>query len=79
MGLIQAGLSAVSSVLADQWKEYFYCEALPNNVLAVKGKKKTYRIYIKEVLYKGDMCLSITDKNNKNRRAVIKTYKAIHH
>lgn len=31
----------------------------------VKGKKKTYRIYIKEVLYKGDMCLSITDKNNK--------------
>ena len=31
----------------------------------VKGKKKTYRIYIKEVLYKGDMCLRITDKNNK--------------
>ena len=30
-----------------------------------KGKKKTYRIYIKEVLYKGDMCLNITDKNNK--------------
>ena len=40
MVLIQAGLSAVSSVLADQWKEYFYCEALPNNVLAVKGQKK---------------------------------------
>lgn len=31
----------------------------------VKGKKKTYRIYIKEVLYKGKMCLWIKDKNNK--------------
>ncbi len=31
----------------------------------VKGKKKTYRIYIKEVLYKGQMCLWIKDKNNK--------------
>ncbi len=31
----------------------------------VKGKKKTYRIYIKEVLYKGKMCLWIKDMNNK--------------
>ena len=31
----------------------------------VKGKKRTYRIYIKEVLYKGKMCLWIKDKNNK--------------
>ena len=31
----------------------------------VEGKKKTYRIYISEVLYKGDMCLKIKDKNNK--------------
>ncbi len=31
----------------------------------VKGKKKTYRIYIKEVLYKGSMCLRIKDMNNK--------------
>ncbi|MBR2213113.1 MAG: tetratricopeptide repeat protein [Eubacterium sp.] len=31
----------------------------------VKGKKKTYRIYIKEVLYKGKMCLWIKDQNNK--------------
>ena len=41
MGLIHAALGAASGVLADQWKEYFYCEALPANVLAVKGRKKT--------------------------------------
>ena len=40
MGLIRAALGAASGVLADQWKEYFYCEALPSNVMAVKGKKK---------------------------------------
>lgn len=40
MGLIKAGLGATGGVLADQWKEYFYCEAIPSDVLAVKGKKK---------------------------------------
>ena len=40
MGLIKAGLGAAGSVLADQWKEYFYCEAIPADVLAVKGRKK---------------------------------------
>ncbi len=40
MGLIKAALGAASGVLADQWKEYFYAEALPANVMAVKGKKK---------------------------------------
>ena len=40
MGLIHAALGAATGVLSDQWKEYFYCEALPNNVLASKGKKK---------------------------------------
>ena len=40
MGLIKAALGSVSGVLSDQWKEYFYCEALPQNVMAVKGKKK---------------------------------------
>ena len=41
MGLIHAALGAGAGVLADQWKEYFYCEALPNTVLAVKGKKRS--------------------------------------
>ena len=41
MGLISAALGAASGVLADQWKEYFYCEALPADVICVKGQKKT--------------------------------------
>ena len=34
MGLIKAALGSAGGVLADQWKEYFYCEALPENVMA---------------------------------------------
>ena len=40
MGLIKAITGAAGGVLADQWKEYFYCEALPANILAVKGMKR---------------------------------------
>ncbi|MCD7755985.1 MAG: SPFH domain-containing protein [Firmicutes bacterium] len=40
MGLIKAALGAASSVLADQWREYFYCESMPENVLATKGTKR---------------------------------------
>lgn len=39
MGLIKAGIGAVGGTLADQWKEFFYCESLPNNVLMRKGEK----------------------------------------
>lgn len=41
MGLIKAITGAAGGVLADQWREYFYCDALPENVLAVKGTKRT--------------------------------------
>ena len=35
MGLIKAALSSAGGVLADQWKEYFYCDALQAGVLPV--------------------------------------------
>lgn len=41
MGLIKAAMGSAGGVLADQWKEYFYCEAMSPEVLAVKGIKKT--------------------------------------
>lgn len=40
MGLIKAGSEATRTTLADQWKEYFYCDSLEANVLVVKGKKR---------------------------------------
>ena len=39
MGLIKAALGSVRSILADQWKEYFYCDSMADNVLVAKGKK----------------------------------------
>ena len=41
MGLISAALSSAAGVMADQWKEYFYCDALPENVLAVKANRRS--------------------------------------
>lgn len=41
MGLIQAAVMATASTFGDTWKEFFYCDALPADVLVVKGKKKT--------------------------------------
>ena len=40
MGLIKAGLGALGGVMADQWKEFFYCEALDMDTLVVKGQKR---------------------------------------
>ena len=41
MGLIKAGIGATGGTLADQWKEYFYCESMSKDVLATKGQKRT--------------------------------------
>jgi hypothetical protein len=40
MGLIKAGIGALGGTLADQWKEFFYCDALPNDVLMRRGQKQ---------------------------------------
>ena len=41
MGLIKAGFDAATGVLADEWREYFYCDSIDTEVLAVKGAKRT--------------------------------------
>ena len=40
MVLIKAGIGALGGTLADQWKEFFYCEAMPKEVLVTKGQKR---------------------------------------
>ncbi len=40
MGLIKAAADAIGGILADQWKEYFYCDSLSEDVLVVKGQKR---------------------------------------
>ncbi len=40
MGLIKAAMGAVGGALADQWREFFYCDALDQDVLVVKGEKR---------------------------------------
>ena len=43
MGLIHAAVGAAGGVLADSWRDFFYCDAdvLNENVLAAKGMKRT--------------------------------------
>ena len=40
MGLVKAFFGSTNGTLADQWKEYFYCESMPADVLVQKGRKK---------------------------------------
>ncbi len=40
MGLIRSIVTATGSTFADQWKEFFYCEAIPNHILVTKGVKQ---------------------------------------
>lgn len=41
MGLIKAALRSAGSVMADQWREFFYCDSMPEGVLVEKGMKRT--------------------------------------
>ena len=40
MGLIRAGRGALDGILADQWKEFFYCDSMGKDVLVTKGQKR---------------------------------------
>jgi membrane protease subunit (stomatin/prohibitin family) len=40
MGLLRAGIGALSGVLSDQWRDYFHADALEADVLAVKAVKR---------------------------------------
>ena len=40
MGLIKAAKGAIGSGFGDQWKEFFYCDALESDVLVTKGSKR---------------------------------------
>lgn len=39
-GLDFSGIERGGGTLASQWKEYFYVDSLPDNVLATKAQKK---------------------------------------
>ena len=43
MGLIKAALGSTGGVLADQWREYFYCDSMESDVLVSKGNKRVGR------------------------------------
>lgn len=40
MGLIKAGIGAINGTLADQWKEFFYCDSMDKNTMVMRGQKK---------------------------------------
>ncbi|NLB28092.1 MAG: SPFH domain-containing protein [Clostridiaceae bacterium] len=41
MGLLKAAGGAIGGVLADQWREFFYSDALADDVIVKKGQKRT--------------------------------------
>ena len=41
MGLIKAITGALGGTLADQWKEFFYCESIPEAVPATSKATTT--------------------------------------
>ena len=72
MGLIKAGIGALGGVLADQWKEFFYCEALDMDTLVVKGQKRVGGRSLSEkpgaVAYGGKHIHSLYQNHARRRR-----------
>ena len=46
MGLIKAALGAAGGALADQWRDFFSCDSMDENVLVVKGTKNKAIVYM---------------------------------
>ena len=68
MGLISAAVSAAAGALGDQWRDYFYCEALDANTLVRRGRKKNGKSSSSEVISNGSViavnegqCMMIVD------------------
>jgi len=40
MGIIRAAAGAIGSTLQDQWRDYFYCDSLPPNVMVIKAHRR---------------------------------------
>ena len=51
MGLITAAGASLSSVLGDQWKDYFYCSEMDTNVLVRKGQKHNGKSQYRQKLH----------------------------
>ena len=60
MGLIKAALGAAGGVMADQWKEYFYCESIPENVMAVSYTHLAVRLLPKAHIQFCAICVTDT-------------------
>ncbi len=41
MGLIEVAKNALGEVVTESWREYFYCDRIEDDVLMVRGQKKT--------------------------------------
>ena len=69
MGLISTALGSASSVLADSWRDYFYCEALSTEVLVSKGEKRNKKKSNDNIISNGSIvavndgqCMIIVDQ-----------------
>ena len=40
MGLLLAGIGAVTGALQETWRDYFYCESIPNDVLLMRATRR---------------------------------------
>lgn len=49
MGLISAGVKSVTGTLKDQWKDYFYCDALRLRKPETKGRAMTISLQMAQL------------------------------